>query len=72
MLVSEALGVTDKYIDDAYLAGLSTARILHGKGTGALRGAVHDVLKDNPHVAKYQYAPHDQGGEGVTVITFKD
>ncbi len=72
MLVSEALDITDKYVDDAYLAGLPTARILHGKGTGTLRSAVHDALKDNPHIAKYQYAPHDQGGEGVTVITFKD
>lgn len=72
MLVKEALDITDKYLDDAYLAGLPTVRILHGKGTGALRNAVHGELHGNPHVAKYQFAPYDQGGEGVTVVTFKE
>ncbi len=71
MLVKEALAITDKYLDDAYLAGLLTVRILHGKGTGALRNAVHAELRRNPHVAKYQFAPYDQGGEGITVVTFK-
>ena len=72
LLVKEALDVTDKYLDDAYLAGLPTVRILHGKGTGALRKAVHDELRENPHVTKYQFAPLSQGGEGVTVVTFKE
>ncbi len=72
MLVKEALDITDKYLDDAYLAGLPTVRILHGKGTGALRNAVHAELRGNPHVAKYQFAPYDQGGEGITVVTFKE
>ena len=72
MLVKEALDVTDKYLDDAYLAGIPTVRILHGKGTGALRKAVHDELRGNPHVTKYQLAPLSQGGEGVTVVTFKE
>lgn len=72
MLVKEGLDITDKYLDDAYLAGLLTVRILHGKGTGALRGAVHEVLDANPHVANYQYAPHNEGGEGVTVVKFKE
>ena len=72
MLVKEALDVTDKYLDDAYLAGIPSVRILHGKGTGALRKAVHDDLRENPRVTKYQLAPLSQGGEGVTVVTFKE
>ncbi len=72
MLVSEGLDVTDKYLDDAYLAGLLSVRILHGKGTGALRSAVHETLDANPHVANYQYAPQSEGGEGVTVVKFKE
>ena len=72
MLVKEALDVTDKYLDDAYLAGLPTVRILHGKGTGALRKAIHTELSDNPRVTNYQLAPLSQGGEGVTIVTFKE
>ena len=72
LLVKEALDLTDKYLDDAYLAGLPTVRILHGKGTGALRKAVHDELRENPRVTNYQLAPLSQGGEGVTVVTFKE
>ena len=72
MLVKEALDLTDKYLDDAYLAGIPTVRILHGKGTGALRKAVQGELRENPRVTKYQFAPLSQGGEGVTVVTFKE
>ena len=72
MFVKEALDVTVKYLDDAVLAGLPSVRILHGKGTGALRSAVHAELRENPLVFKYQLAPFDQGGEGVTVVTFKE
>ena len=72
MLVKEALDITDKYLDDAYLAGIPTVRILHGKGTGALRKAVHAELRENPRVTQYQLAPLSQGGEGVTVVTFKE
>ena len=72
LLVKEALDVTDKYLDDAYLAGIPTVRILHGKGTGALRNAVHTELRENPHVTKFQFAPNSQGGEGVTIVTFKE
>ena len=72
MLVKEGLDITDKYLDDAYLAGLLTVRILHGKGTGALRSAVRKALDVNPLVVDYQYAPHSEGGEGVTVVKFKE
>ena len=72
MFVKEALDITIKYLDDAVLAGLPSVRILHGKGTGALRKAVHEELGENPLVFKYQLAPLSQGGEGVTVVTFKE
>ncbi|MDE0324879.1 MAG: endonuclease MutS2 [Candidatus Poribacteria bacterium] len=72
MFVKEALDITIKYLDDAVLAGLPSVRILHGKGTGALRKAVHEELRENPLVFKYQFAPLSQGGEGVTIVTFKE
>lgn len=72
MLVKEGLDITDKYLDDAYLAGLLKVRILHGKGTGALRNAVHQILNENPHVGDYEFAPPSEGGEGVTVVKFKE
>ena len=72
MFVQEALDITIKYLDDAVLAGLPSVRILHGKGTGALRKAVHEELRENILVATYQFAPFNQGGEGVTVVTFKE
>ena len=72
MFVQEALDITIKYLDDAVLAGLPSVRILHGKGTGALRKAVHEELRENTLVSKYQFAPFDQGGEGVTVVTFRE
>ncbi len=72
MVVTEAWAATDKYLDDAYLSGLPSVRILHGKGTGALRKAIHQELAEHPHVTKYQLAPHSQGGEGVTIVTFKE
>ncbi len=72
MLVKEGIDMVDKYLDDAYLAGLLSVRILHGKGTGALRSAVHKTLAANPHVVDYQYAPFNEGGEGVTVAKFKE
>ena len=72
MLVKEGIDIADKYLDDAYLAGLLSVRILHGKGTGALRSAIHETLEANPHVVDFQYAPHSEGGEGVTVVKFKE
>ena len=72
MLVKEGIDIADKYLDDAYLAGLLSVRILHGKGTGTLRSAVHKTLAANPHVVDFQYAPHNEGGEGVTVVKFKE
>lgn len=72
MYVNEGLAITDKYLDDAYLAGLLSVRILHGKGTGTLRSAVHKALDTNQLVADYQYAHPNEGGEGVTVVKFRE
>ncbi len=67
----EAVDEADKYLDEAFLNGLYTVRIIHGHGTGALRRAIADFLKGHPHVARYGPAPHDQGGAGATVVELK-
>ena len=72
MYVKEGLEMTDKYLDDAYLAGILSVRILHGKGTGSLRSAIHKALDSNQLVADYQYAAPHEGGEGVTVVKFRE
>ena len=69
--VDEALAELDKYLDDAYLAHLSSVRIVHGKGTGALRSAVHNHLKRMKHVKEYRLGEYGEGDAGVTIVTFK-
>ncbi len=71
MHVDEALVVVDKYLDDAVLAGLSSARIIHGHGTGALRSAIQDKLKRNKFVESFRNGGAGEGGVGATVVTFK-
>ena len=67
----EAVDETDKFLDAAYLNSLSHVRIIHGHGTGALRRAIADFLRNHPHVARYNQAPPDQGGAGATVVELK-
>jgi DNA mismatch repair protein MutS2 len=67
--VDEALGLADKYLDDAFLANLGQVRIIHGKGTGTLRGAIHELLDGHPHVRSYRMAYPEEGGMGVTVVS---
>ena len=64
----EALHVLDSYLDQAYLAGLPFVRIIHGKGSGALRAAVRDALKTHPLVKSYRGGGQGEGGDGVTVV----
>ncbi len=63
----EALHRLDQYLDDAYLAGLPWVRIIHGKGTGVLRVAVRDALREHPLVTSYESGGEREGGDGVTV-----
>ena len=69
--VDEALSVLDKYLDDAYLAHLPSVRVVHGKGTGALRNAVHGHLKRLKYVKEYRLGEYGEGDSGVTIVTFK-
>jgi DNA mismatch repair protein MutS2 len=59
-------------LDDAYAAGLESARIVHGKGTGALRQAIWQYLKGDNRVASFAMADEGEGGAGATVVRFKE
>lgn len=67
----EAIAELDKYLDDAYIAHLSPVRIVHGKGSGALRKAVHQYLRRQKHVASYRLGEFGEGDAGVTIVDFK-
>lgn len=67
----EAIAELDKYLDDAYIAHLSPVRIVHGKGSGALRKAVHQYLRRQKHVASYRLGEFGEGDAGVTIVEFK-
>jgi DNA mismatch repair protein MutS2 len=66
----EALEQLDRYLDSAYASGLPFARIVHGKGTGALRQLVRQALSASPLVARWENAMDNEGGEGVTIVHF--
>ncbi len=68
MLVDEALTELEKYLDDAYLAGIAEVRVIHGKGTGTLRSAVQHYLSAHPQVQSYRLGGYHEGGIGVTVV----
>ncbi len=70
MRVDEALPVLEKYLDDAYLAHLSQVTIIHGRGTGALRDAVHQYLKRLRYVKSYRIGSFGEGDHGVTIVEF--
>lgn len=69
--VDEAIMELDKYLDDAYIAHLPSVRIVHGKGTGALRKGVHNYLKRQKHVASFRLGEFGEGDAGVTIVEFK-
>ncbi|HIU75536.1 MAG TPA: endonuclease MutS2 [Candidatus Pelethocola excrementipullorum] len=69
--VDEAIAELDKYLDDAYLAHLKTVRVVHGKGTGALRKGVHNYLRRQRHVSNFRLAEFGEGDAGVTIVEFK-
>ncbi|MBQ8559477.1 MAG: endonuclease MutS2 [Tyzzerella sp.] len=68
--VDEAIAELDKYLDDAYLSHLSPVRIVHGKGTGALRAGIHNYLKRQKHVKSYRLGAFGEGDAGVTIVEF--
>jgi len=67
----EAIPNLDKYLDDAYLAHLPSVRVVHGRGTGALRNAVHRHLKKLKYVKEFRLGEFGEGDSGVTVVEFK-
>ena len=71
MLVDEANIIVDRYLDDAYNAGLSEVNIIHGKGTGALRAAIQQMLKRNKCVKSFRLGRYGEGETGVTVVELK-
>lgn len=66
--VDEALAKLDRYLNDAFLAGLPTVRVIHGKGTGTLRQAVREELKSHPLVKSFRPAEFEEGGNGATIV----
>lgn len=70
--VEDALFRTEKYLDDAYLSGIRQVRLIHGKGTGALRRGVADFLKGHPQVASARLGAQGEGGDGVTIVELRE
>ena len=71
MTVDEALPAMDKYLDDAYLAHMEKVRVVHGRGTGALRNAVHQHLRKLKYVKSFRLGEFGEGDSGVTIVEFK-
>jgi DNA mismatch repair protein MutS2 len=71
MTGDEGWFAVDKYLDDACLAGVASVRIIHGKGTGALRAALHSRLRADKRVDSYRLGVYGEGDAGVTVVTLK-
>ena len=69
--VDAAIAELDKYLDEAYLAHIPSVRVVHGKGTGALRKGVHNYLKRQKHVASFRLGEFGEGDAGVTIVEFK-
>ena len=72
LTADEAIMQLDKYLDDAFLSHISPVRVVHGKGAGILRNAVHNYLKRQKHVKSYRLGTFGEGDYGVTIVEFKD
>ena len=72
LTVDEALPKLDHYLNTAFMAGLPSVRVVHGKGTGVLRKAVHDMLAGHPLVKSFRLADYGEGGSGVTIVELAD
>ena len=71
MMTDEAVSVMERYLDSAYLAHLNSVTVIHGKGTGAVRAAVHAALKKNKHIKSFRLGRYGEGETGVTIVEFK-
>lgn len=71
LTAEDAFIETDRFIDNALLAGLNEVTLLHGKGTGALRKALHEYLRKHPHCEKFRLGQYGEGDAGVTIVTLK-
>ena len=71
MTIEEAISTLEKYLDDAYLSGVGVVRVVHGKGTGALRQGVQQYLKKHPHVRTFRLGVYGEGDSGVTIVEMK-
>lgn len=69
--VDEATDRVDKFLDEAFMSGVDSVRIVHGHGKGALRRAISELLTGHPHVHKFQLAPANQGGAGATIVELR-
>jgi DNA mismatch repair protein MutS2 len=69
--VDEATADLEKYLDRAFLAGLPRVRVIHGHGAGILRRGVREFLKSHPHVATFNEAPQNEGGQGATLVELR-
>ena len=72
LTIDEALPKVHDFLHDAYVAGFSEVKIIHGKGAGALREEIRRELKKHPLVKSYRPGAYDAGGEGVTVVVFTE
>lgn len=70
-MVEEALGILDKFLDDAYLSHLPQITIIHGKGTGALRAGIHTFLRRVKYIKSFRIGNFGEGESGVTIVEFK-
>jgi DNA mismatch repair protein MutS2 len=70
--VDEALARAERFLDGALLADQRTLRVIHGHGTGQLRRAIASFLKEHPQVARFELAPPEHGGGGVTIVELKE
>ena len=70
-MTADALPELNKYLDDAFLAKLPQVRIVHGRGTGALRKMVHECAKKNKHIESFRLGEYGEGSDGVTIVYFK-
>jgi DNA mismatch repair protein MutS2 len=68
LTIDEALPRLDRHLNAAFMAGLPSVRIVHGKGTGVLRRAVHKALEEHPLVKSFRFGDWGEGGTGVTVV----